>query len=108
MLNSSVSLARVVHARDGHVQRAVDTYLVAASEVFFLYDENVPSQLRSEDEGAGGYSGPGLSTTHDVVWPLIFCAVFEKSIRLSVQPSAHTAHLLESEAWSRGPALQQW
>ena len=95
----AISLAQVLHVRDGNAERVFDV-LSQATEIFFLYDENLP-----KNSSPSGYM---KRTGLDVIWPLLFGAVFNKSMRLSEQPAAHISYLIENEAWHTIPVLQQW
>jgi len=100
----SIPLSRVLHVRDGHVERVTDT-LAQATEIFFVYGENKRDDIYSSFSNK---DLEGKTTILDVVWPMKFCAVFEKSIRLSEHPSAHMSYLIESDFWRATPVLKQW
>ena len=120
----SVPLAQVVHVQHSHVAGIVER-LHQATELFFIYDENIPTSIlktetsgvdktvsshdKSNDEnGNDGDTLPNKNTIHDVIWPLLFGAEFQKSIRLSKQPSAHMSQLIADGAWNRLSLQVQW
>ncbi len=132
----AIPLARVVHVAHGQSKGIVER-LQHATELFLIYDDNVPTSILKkgdlkegsnfhmencdnsehndnivntvdEEDRVFNTALHNKNTIHDSIWPLLFGAIFKKSLRLSKQPSAHISDLIEEVAWNRLPVLLQW